>query len=126
MKSATTHFICRLCQSRTGKSGFTKRWPGKSRARFDGHYSDHSLRHSCTSATRLYGGGFPEQLSQETTGHRSSDAVRAYKCTSSTLKRKASQILQGSLSKKALIDAEKTDENGDEKNYTTQEDKLLN
>ena len=91
---------------------FYKKVAGKSRARFDGHYSDHSLRQSCTSATRLYGGGVPEQLSQETTGHRSSDAVRAYKCTSSTLKRKASEILQGSLSKKALIDVEKTDENG--------------
>ncbi|CAB3997050.1 Hypothetical predicted protein, partial [Paramuricea clavata] len=33
----------------------------------------------------------------ETTGHRSSDGVKAYKCKSSSLKRKASEILQGTL-----------------------------
>ena len=34
-----------------------------------------------------------------------------YKCTSSALKREASEILQGSLSKKAVTDVEKKDEN---------------
>ena len=50
-------------------------------------------------ATRLYDAGIPEQVIQETTGHRSSDGVKAYKCTSSSLKRKASEILQGTLPK---------------------------
>ena len=44
----------------------------------------------------MYDGGVPEQLIQETTGNRSSDGVRAYKCISSALKREASEILQGS------------------------------
>ena len=78
-------------------------------------YTNHSLRRSC--ATRLYDGGVPEQLIQETTGHRSSDGVRAYKCTSSALKREASEILQGFLSKKAVTDVEKRDENVAGKNY---------
>ena len=41
----------------------------------------------------------PEQVIQETTGHRSSDGVKAYKCTSSSLKREASETLQGNLLK---------------------------
>ena len=64
---------------------------------FEGHYTNHSLRRS--SASRLYDAGMPEQVIQETTGHRSSDGVKAYKCTSSSLKRKASEILQGNLPK---------------------------
>ena len=87
------------------------------------YYTNHSLRRSC--ATRLYDGGVPEQLIQETTGHRSSDGVRAYKCTSSALKREASEILQGSLSKKAVIDVEKKDENGAGENYTAREVKAV-
>ena len=66
-------------------------------AGFEGHYTNHSLRRS--SASRLYDVGMPEQVIQETTGHRSSDGVKAYKCTSSSLKRKASEILQGNLPK---------------------------
>ena len=62
-------------------------------AGFEEHYANHSLRRS--SASRLYDAGMPEQVIQETTGHRSSDGVKAYKCTSSSLKRKASEILQG-------------------------------
>ena len=80
------------------------------KAQFDGHYTNHSLRCSC--ATRFHDNGVPEQLIQETTGHRSSNGVRAYKCTPSALKREASEILQGSLSKKAVTDVEKKDENG--------------
>ena len=68
-------------------------------------YTCHSLRGSC--ATRLYDSGVPEQLIQETTGHRSSDGISAYKCTSSAQEREASEILQGSLSKKAVNDVEK-------------------
>ena len=56
---------------------------------------------------------------------RSSDGVRAYKCTSSALKREASEILQGSLSKKAVIDVEKKDENGAGENYTAREVKAV-
>ena len=93
------------------------------KAQFDGHYTYHSLRRSC--ATRLYDGGVPEQLIQETTGHRSSDGVRAYKCTSSALKREASEILQGSLSKKAVTDVEKKDENGAGENYIAREVKVV-
>ena len=92
------------------------------KAQFDGHYTNHSLRRSC--ATRLYDSGVPE-LIQETTGHRSSDGVRAYKRTSSALKREASKILQGSLSKKAVTDVEKKDENGAGENYIGQEVKVV-
>ena len=54
------------------------------KAGFQGHFKpNHSLRRRC--ATRLYGGGVPEQVILETTGHRSCDGVREYKCTSSTL-----------------------------------------
>ena len=66
-------------------------------AGFEGHYTNHSLRRS--SASRLYDAGMPEQVIQETTGHRSSDGVKAYKCTSSSFKRKGSEILQGNLPK---------------------------
>ena len=66
-------------------------------AGFEGHYTNHSLRRS--SASRLYDAGMPKQVIQETTSHRSSDGVKAYKCTSSSLKRKASEILQGNLPK---------------------------
>ena len=45
------------------------------KAQLDGHYTNHSLGRSC--ATRLYDSGVPEQLIQETIGHRSSDGVRA-------------------------------------------------
>ena len=85
-------------------------------AQFDGRDTNHSLRRSC--ATRLYDSGSPEQLIQETTGHRSFDFVRAYKCTSSALKRETTEILQGFHSKKAAIDVGKKDENGGGENYT--------
>ena len=51
------------------------------KGRFEGHYTNHSLRRGC--ATRLYDAGIADQVIQETTGHRSSDGVKAYKCTSS-------------------------------------------
>ena len=53
------------------------------KAGFKGHFTNHSLRRSC--ATRLYDAGVPEQVIQETTGHRSSDGIKAYKCTSPRL-----------------------------------------
>ena len=53
----------------------------------------------------------PEQVIRETTGHRSCDGVREYKCTSSTLKRKASEILQGSIPKKVEMDVKEKVEN---------------
>ena len=64
-------------------------------ASFEGYYSNHSLRRTC--ATRLYDKGLPEQLIQETTGHSSADGVRCYKHTSSSAKRRASEIVQGCL-----------------------------
>ena len=89
-----------------GKYGTTKGLQGEKlwetwakkimkQAQCDGRDTNHSLRRSC--ATRLYDSGFPEQLIQETTGHRSFDFVRAYKCTSSALEREATEILQGFL-----------------------------
>ena len=66
---------------------------------FEGHFTNHSLRRSC--ATRLNNeGGVLEQVIVETTGHRSCDGVREYKCTPSTLKGKTSEILQGGIPKK--------------------------
>ena len=64
-------------------------------ASFEGYYSNHSLRKTC--ATQLYDKGLPEHLIQETTGHRSADGVRCYKHTSSSAKRRASEIVQGCL-----------------------------
>ena len=64
------------------------------KARFDGHFTNHSLRRSC--ATNLYDNGAPEQVIQKTTGHRSVEGVRAYKRTSSAMKRKISAILNQS------------------------------
>ena len=78
------------------------------KAGFEGHFTNHSLRRSC--ATRLYEGGVPEQVIVETTGHRSCDGVREYKCTSLTLKRKASEILQGATPRKAEIDVKEKNE----------------
>lgn len=73
-------------------------------AGFEGHFTNHSLRRSC--ATRLYNAGISEQVIQETTGHRSSDGVKAYKCTSTSIKRKASEILQGSDLRKVEVNTE--------------------
>ena len=66
------------------------------KAGFDGHFTNHSLRRSC--ATNLYDKGIPEQVIQETTGDRSVEVVRAYKRTSSAMKRKMSVILNQSES----------------------------
>ena len=63
---------------------------------FDIHFTNHSLRRSC--ATNLYDNGVPEQVIQETTGHRSVEGVRAYKRTSSAMKHKMSAILNQSES----------------------------
>ena len=44
-----------------------------------GYKTNHSLR--VTTATRLFQNGTDEQLFMERTGHRSTDGVRAYKCS---------------------------------------------
>ena len=44
-----------------------------------------------------YDARMAEQVIQDTTGHRSSDGVKAYKCASFLLKIKANGILQGNL-----------------------------
>ena len=49
-------------------------------AGIQGFKTNHSLR--ATAATRLYQAGIDEQIIMETTGHKSTDAVRSYKCTS--------------------------------------------
>ena len=64
---------------------------------FDGHFTNHSLRRSC--ATNHYDNGLPEQVIQETTGHRSIEGVRAYKRTSSAMRRKMGAILNQSESR---------------------------
>ena len=63
----------------------------------------------------------PEQVIRETTGHRSCDGVREYKCRSSTLKRKASEILQGSIPKKIEMDVKEKEENDLLKNDVKQQ-----
>ena len=45
-----------------------------------GYKTNHSL--IVTAATRLYSSGVDEQLVMERTGHRSTEGVRCYKCTS--------------------------------------------
>ena len=54
------------------------------------------MRRNC--ATNLYDNGIQEQVIQETTGHRSIEGVRAYKRTSSAMRRKMSAILNQSQS----------------------------
>ena len=114
------HFICDLYRNQREIFGITKRRPlpkpkgniwfykkaaGREtlgnvvkkvmgKAGFDGHFTNHSLRRSC--ATNLYDNGVPEQVIQETTGHRSVEGVRGYKRTSSAMNRKMSAILNQS------------------------------
>ena len=90
-------FYLRALAKPKGEIWYYKKAVGEKCRVCEGHYTNHSLRRS--SASRLYDAGMPEQVIQETTGHRSSDGVKAYKCTSSSLKRKASEILQGNLPK---------------------------
>ena len=52
----------------------------------------------------------PEQVIVETTGHQSFDGVREHKCTSSTFKRKASEILQGTFPERVKKDVEEKEE----------------
>ena len=58
-----------------------------------GFYSNHSLR--STAATIMYRDGIDEQLIQEITGHRSL-AVRSYKRTCDSQRRRASNSVLGS------------------------------
>ena len=57
-----------------------------------GYRTNHSLRAS--AATRMFDQQVDEQLICEVTGHRS-NAVRNYKRTSETLKRKVNAVVQG-------------------------------
>ena len=54
------------------------------------HCEEHALHD-------FYDKGLSEQLIQETTGHKSADGVRCYKHTSSSAKRRTSEIVQGCL-----------------------------
>ena len=56
-----------------------------------GYYTNHSLR--ATTATRLHNHNIEEQQIMERTGHRSTEAVRSYKRTSSHQKELVSSIL---------------------------------
>ena len=56
-----------------------------------GYYTNHSLR--ATTTTRLYQHDVDEQQIMERTGHRSTEAVRSYKRTSTHQQEKGSSIL---------------------------------
>jgi len=56
-----------------------------------GYYTNHSLR--ATSTTRMYQHDVDEQQIMERTGHRSTEAVRSYKRTSTHQQEKVSSIL---------------------------------
>ena len=56
-----------------------------------GYYTNHSLR--ATAATRLHHHNIEEQQIMERTGHRSAEAVRSYKRTSSHQQQRVSGIL---------------------------------
>ena len=62
-----------------------------SKAGMVGYYTNHSLR--TTAATRLHHHTITEQQIMERTGHRSAEAVRSYKRTSSHQKQRVSGIL---------------------------------
>lgn len=64
-----------------------------SRAGVKGNYTNHSLR--STYATRLFGAGVEEQLIQEGTGHRSLEALRAYKRSDGKQRELASRVVEG-------------------------------
>ena len=58
---------------------------------YSGIQTNHSLR--ATAATRLYLSGIDEQLVMERTGHRSTEGIRSYKCTTMEQKEVVSDIL---------------------------------
>ena len=98
-------FYLRALPKQNGQIWYYKKAAGREKLRnvvknimkkagLKGHFTNHSSRRSC--ATRLYE-QVPEQVIQEKRGHRSSDGIKANKCTSSSLKRKASELLQGSF-----------------------------
>ena len=60
--------------------------------RFDGKFTNHSLR--ATSASRMYQSNVPEQVIKEVTGHRS-DCVRIYKRTSDDIRENTSNKIGG-------------------------------
>lgn len=62
------------------------------KAGYQGHFTNHSLRATC--ATRLYNRSVPEQLIQETTGHRSTDGVRSYKRSSEEQKMETNKLVR--------------------------------
>ena len=57
-----------------------------------GHYTNHSLRRTC--ATRLFNRGIEEQQIMAVTGHRTVNAVRAYKEISLEQQQKVSDLIQ--------------------------------
>ena len=78
------------------------------KAGFEGYFTNHYLMQSSTWG--LYQSSVSEQVNVETTGHQSFDRVREYKYKSSTLKWKASEILQGAFPKKVEKDVEGKEE----------------
>ncbi|XP_062586115.1 uncharacterized protein LOC134247754 [Saccostrea cucullata] len=84
-------------------------------AGFHGNFTNHSLR--ATAATRLYQAGVDEQLIVEKTGHRS-NAVRAYKRTSTEQMKEVSDVVQSKLKK---VSAENDGAAACEKNSASRE-----
>jgi hypothetical protein len=72
-----------------------------------GYRTNHSLR--ATAASRLYDEQVDEQLICEVTGHRS-NAVRNYKRTTDTLKRKVNAVVQGLSTVDSQVGPSVTDE----------------
>lgn len=62
-------------------------------ANLSGYFTNHSLR--ATAATRIFQSGMPEKLVCDTTGHRSTTAVREYQRNDESVKRSISSVVQG-------------------------------
>ena len=61
----------------------------------EGYFTNHSLR--VTTATRALEKAIPEKLIMERTGHRSLSSLHQYQRTSTKVKEKVSDVLQGNL-----------------------------
>lgn len=63
-----------------------------------GKYTNHSLR--ATAITRMYNGGVPEKLIAETSGHKSSKALRQYEHTSDEQQKAVTAVINNNPSNK--------------------------
>ena len=58
------------------------------------HYTNHSLR--ATAITRMFNSGIPEKVIAETSGHKSTKALRCYEHTSQQLKQDVTKVINRS------------------------------